>query len=352
MYIEKLPSGATRVKVSTGVKNEDGKYIYETFTDMDRKKAVRMAAEFMDEHRDTSARDSFKQAMDTYITSSSRRLSPATVREYRSRERTLLTRFPAFCELPVSQITKRRYQEVVNTLAGDLSPKSVDNFCGFISAVIKSQDYRAPIIKLPEAVESNIYVPEVLEVETMVKLAEGTDFEIPILLAAYGTMRCGEICALTLDEIAGNVIHVKYDMVSDTKNRWHIKPPKKKQSDRYIMMPDWIMEKITRGYQKRTGCEIIYPKGVAPDRFVTPWLPARLSTAFVRWIGRYGEHVTMHGLRHFAATDMSDAGIPEAYILARGGWKTDHVMKSSYRTTLKKTQDEVNQSLINRYSKR
>lgn len=352
MHIEKLPSGATRVKVSTGQKNKNGRYIYETFTDMDEKRAVRMAAEYLDEHREKGSRSAFAYAMDNYITSSEKRLSPATVREYRARQRALLERYPEFCESQVSRITKRQVQNLINDMASYLSPKSIKNYNAFISTIIKSQDFRPPVVKLPEPRTPEVYVPEVEEVETLWKLAEGTDYQIPILLAAYGTLRVGEICALTLDDIQGNVIHVRRDMVADDQNRWHVKPPKKMQSDRYIPMPDWIIRKIDKGYTKRTRSDIIYDvdKNFPEGRYVSPFVPVCLSKAFVRWIEGYGEHITLHGLRHFAATDMSDAGIPEAYILARGGWKTDHVMKAHYRTTLQKKQDEVNKSLLERYN--
>lgn len=351
MHIEKLPSGATRVKVSTGQKNEKGHYIYETFTDFDEKRAIRMAAEYEDEHRDKSPRGTFSKAMDEYIASSRSRLSPSTVRDYVSRKKILSADFPSFCGLPVSRITKRQLQSVINELAEDLSPKSVKNYYGFISAVISSQDYRPPIVSLPQAVKPDIYVPEVSEVEAIAKLAEGTDYEIPLLLAAYGTLRVGEICALTLDDIQGTTIHVRRDMVLDDSLRYHIKPPKAEESNRKVVMPDWIVQKITEGYTKRTKADIILDvdKTYPLDRFVTPFVSKQLSLSFARWMRNHGYRITMHGLRHFAATDMSDAGIPEAYILSRGGWKTDHVMKSRYRSRLQRTQDDVNEKLLERY---
>ena len=52
-------------------------------------------------------------------------------------------------------------------------------------------------------------------------------------------------------------------------------------------------------------------------------------------------------LRHYAATIMHAMGIPEAYIMERGGWKTNTVLNQVYRGTRsdfsKKYSDKTNE---------
>lgn len=43
------------------------------------------------------------------------------------------------------------------------------------------------------------------------------------------------------------------------------------------------------------------------------------------------EPFSLHKLRHYFASNAHTLGIPDAYILKLGGWKTDSVMKNVYR---------------------
>ncbi|MCB7523198.1 tyrosine-type recombinase/integrase [[Clostridium] hylemonae] len=46
-------------------------------------------------------------------------------------------------------------------------------------------------------------------------------------------------------------------------------------------------------------------------------------------------HFRFHDLRHYSASIQHALGIPDAYIMERGGWETDGTLKSIYRHTLK-----------------
>ena len=53
-----------------------------------------------------------------------------------------------------------------------------------------------------------------------------------------------------------------------------------------------------------------------------------------------------HDLRHYSASIMHAIGILDQYIMARGGWKTDTVLKAVYRNVIndeqKKFTDKIN----------
>ena len=58
----------------------------------------------------------------------------------------------------------------------------------------------------------------------LIGAAKGTEMELPILLAAFGPMRRGEIAALTIDNIHGNTVHVCVNMVrTENHNEWIVK---------------------------------------------------------------------------------------------------------------------------------
>lgn len=44
--------------------------------------------------------------------------------------------------------------------------------------------------------------------------------ELPVLLAAFGPMRRGEICAFESSDISGNVVHVNKNMVKEEGGGW------------------------------------------------------------------------------------------------------------------------------------
>ena len=41
-----------------------------------------------------------------------------------------------------------------------------------------------------------------------------------------------------------------------------------------------------------------------------------------------------HDLRHYGASIMHAIGVPDVYIIERGGWSSDHVMKAIYRDSI------------------
>ena len=62
--------------------------------------------------------------------------------------------------------------------------------------------------------------------------------------------------------------------------------------------------------------------------------PGSLTSAFGRTIKKVGlPHFRFHDLRHYAATIMHAMGVPEAYVMERGGWKTNVVLNQVYRGT-------------------
>ena len=67
---------------------------------------------------------------------------------------------------------------------------------------------------------------------------------IAILLAAFGPLRRGEICALTSRDIKENTITVSKSIVRSEDNEWITKSPKTYGSYRTIQMPEFFFKHI------------------------------------------------------------------------------------------------------------
>lgn len=62
------------------------------------------------------------------------------------------------------------------------------------------------------------------------------------LFAAFGPMRCGEICALDSDHINGNIVHVEYSMALDEYGNWVRNALKSLSGDRYIEFLEFVTQ--------------------------------------------------------------------------------------------------------------
>lgn len=332
---KKLPSGNWRVRVFAG-RDASGKAIYKSFTAATKKQAEFLAAEYMAKKRQASqsAEDrTLSEAYQRYIEIKSNTLSPTTVREYRH---SAARDFPELMPLRLSRITQESVQSAVNVMAATHSPKSVRNAHGLLCAVLRMF---APDIhlntRLPQPSKSEIYVPTEAEVEQLVRSIEGTEMLKAVLLAAFGSLRRSEVCALTVDDIRGDVVSVTKAMVWSDDKEWVIKPPKSKAGFRDVTMPDFVIERLTpKPGQKRIVCLV----------------PTTITNFFSRDLRRAGmPHFRFHDLRHYQASILHAMGVPDKYIMERGGWKTDSTLKNIYQHTMSDKRKEVEQEIKRKF---
>ena len=55
--------------------------------------------------------------------------------------------------------------------------------------------------------------------------------------------------------------------------------------------------------------------------------------------------MTFHQLRHMNASIMAALGIPNLYAQERGGWSTDHTLKTVYQHTFSKEREAVDKTI-------
>lgn len=177
----------------------------------------------------------FGTALDAYIQNREVVLSPATIREYKRvrKDHELLENKKLY------NITQDDIQNHINVFSVQHSPKSVRNNHGLISAVMKMYKPNFSLnTVLPQRKRPKLYIPTDSDIIKVMDTAKGTEMEVPILLAAFGPMRRGEICALRSEDVEGNRVHVCRNMVEDQHKEWVIKSPKSYAGDRYIDFPE------------------------------------------------------------------------------------------------------------------
>jgi integrase len=329
---KKLKSGSWRCLVYDYT-DANGNRKYKSFTCDDpspkgKRKAELMAAEYA-ANKTAYKKEcdiTFEKAMDQYIEKKEPLLSPYTITGYYCIRRCLLKDFPSFCQMKVSKIKQEHLQDVVNSLNSKVSQKTIRNRHGFISAVLEDAGADLSIkTKLPEKTRPKLYVPTDADIKKLISVTKDTELEVPIMLAAFGMMRRGEICALALSDISGTIIHVHCNKVRDHHGDFHIKSPKTYSGDRYVEVPQFVIDKINE-------------KG-----YITNLLPDTISKKFGIILEENKlPHFRFHDLRHYSASIRHALGIPDAYIMQAGGWKNDTVLKQVYRHTMSDKIKEMN----------
>jgi len=329
MKATKLPSGNYRAIAYLG-KDENGKPIQKSFTSPDPKHAVALASTYVDKHRVVVDKGSLLVVMQKFFHDREPYLSPTTYDDYKSRYRMLKRYYPAFCKTNIHTISADDIRHITSDMVTvkqprhrmqktprALKPKTVKNYIGFLSSVFTYAGLTLPDYEIPEGEQTDIYVPTDAEIQVLIEATRDTDMFVPILLAAFGPLRRGEICALTYPrDFDGNVIHVKYAMAKKD-NKFIIKTPKNKTSNRFIQMPSWVISEIETAER------------------VTDLTPDNITQKFPHILRRAGlPKFRFHDLRHYCVSTLHAQGIPDAYIMQRGGWATDAVLKRVYRHTL------------------
>ena len=302
MKPRRLPSGAWNCRVMIGGQSY-------SFTHSDKKTVMRMASEFADEYRRKMDNPTLLERMREYVAENEERLSPSTVRSYNGMIRMIEERTPRIANKRLSAITEQDVSDIVRPLR---TLKTKRNYVNFIHACTgKSAG------KLTGVSSKRVHVPTELEVKGLLQIFRNTELEVPIMLAAYGGLRRGEICALRMSDIDGDFVHVSRAVVRDQLGEWVTKDPKTASSVRSVLLPHFVIERIqVQGY-------------------ITHLLPSQVSNRFWKKQRNLGiPPYCFHSLRHFHASYLHYLNIPDAYIMQRGGWSTPSVMQSIYRHAL------------------
>lgn len=328
-----LPSGNVRIQVFDYT-DVNGKRHYKSFTAPTRREAQLLAAEWrMSPERDSPAKLSVYSAVERYISLKKNVLSPSTVRGYDGLLRNHFSGW--FGRTLISELDSQTAQIWISDLTAKVSPKTVRNAYGLLSASVDM--FRPELtlrIQLPARKKPELYTPNDEDIKILLEHIKGTELELAVLLAAFGPLRRGEICALEHGDIKGNTVSVSKSMVLGEDKEWHIKQPKTYGSYREVEMPDFVIKKIPKGQGR-----------------ILSSVPSQISDGFKTAVRRSNlPHFRFHDLRHYSASIMHAIGIPDQYIMQRGGWSSDNVMKTVYRNVIDLEKQRQSKKILEKFN--
>jgi integrase len=172
--------------------------------------------------------------------------------------------------------------------------------------------------RLPQYVKPDLYTPNDNDVEAIIRATQGTELFKAILLSAFGSLRRSEIAKLPADRMQGQLLYVLKAMVEGPEHIWIIKDPKTKAGKRVVEFSAEIAAHFT-----------------STNGYLCDLEPNQITRQFERLLKRLDiPHFRFHDLRHYQASILHALGVPDQYIMERGGWETEEVMKRVYRDAL------------------
>ena len=218
---KKLKSGSWRCRVVDHYEKVDGtrKAVMHSITVADpsyhgKKKCEYLAAQWQASRHEDGLR--IGPAIDRYIESKKDVLSPSTLRTYKGLRKNAYTSIEA---LRLSTLTQERLQKWVGTFSRKHSPKTVRNAVGLLSGAYNMFDERMPRVTLPQKNPPELSTPTDAEIRLLLKEVEGTELWKAIVIAAFGTLRRGEVCALMAEDLKGDEITVRRSVVTASSSQ-------------------------------------------------------------------------------------------------------------------------------------
>lgn len=330
----RLPSGNYRAQVFIG-KDEKGHRQYKSFTGTTANEADLKALQFKARIMPSNGSNkTLLRASHDFLHMNTKTLSVTTQRGYLSIHRKLGSDYKNFACNDISAIDKKTLQKFLNLISADHAPKTVRNYYGYICRILRANDIAPPECNLPQRKRPILNIPDEQTIKDVFDVVRGTDLEIPVMLAAIVPMRRGEICGASIDDLdEKNILHIHSSLAIGDKGTLNIKAPKTDSSDRFVELPEELADKIRKqGYI----CNISIKA-----------LSKRFSTA----LKKAGiEHFRFHDLRHAFVSIAHASGIPDAYIMSRGGWATSYTVNNVYRHVLDADRLKIESKVNNKFS--
>lgn len=334
---KKLKSGNWRVQVYIG-RDSNGKSVRVSFTGPTKRDVELQAAKYASEHpRITDTRDiTVGDAIEKYIVAKTPVLSPPTIRAYRSLQR---NRYDSINQKKIHRLTTEDMQLFISSMVGEVSPKTIANTYGLLaSSVALFRPDTVFRVTLPKRKKERQESPSDAVVMDLFSRAD-SELQKCIALAAFGSLRRGEICALKHKDVTGLTINVHADMVMDEHGDWKYKDiPKTNESNRKVTVPQEVIDLLGDGVD---------------DDFIISINPGRVSDRFIKLRTRLGYNVRFHDMRHYYASIGAVLGIPDSYLSSFGGWRSDSpgIMKTVYQNVISSESTKYSMKMTEHFAK-
>lgn len=258
-----------------------------------------------------------RDLMTDYIAALPAGTSPATIRGYKSIQK---TRFQSVADITPGKV--KDWQSVIDQEAQHVKGKTLKNAWGFLCAALKKGGISAPEVKLPAVVPAEKQWLQPEEILRFVACLPHDRFEIAILLALHG-LRRSEILAMTHEKIdlSDRTISVQGAAVLTPDGDLVQKQTNKNVSSRRtvpIMIPELIAAIESIPADERTG--LVYTAN-----------PTTLYWRINQICEKNGfSKVGVHGLRHSFASLAYHLGLTEQETMELGGWADAGTMRKIY----------------------
>lgn len=329
---KKLPSGQWRVLLYVG-KDADGKRQYKSFTASTKKEAEYMAAEYnLTEKKPTApSKMTVGQLVDQYIESKSNVLSPTTIQGYNQIRK---KRLQGLMDKPASKLTSMEIQDAINADAKHLSSKSISSAYGLLTATFRANNLRTDWrVTLPKRQKQ---LRELPTPESIFAVIQGTEIELPCLLAMWMGLRMSEVRGIKHSDIHNGVLTIRSTVVDIGGVATEKDATKTYDSTRQLRLPQYILDLI--------------PQGGADDHVITLTGQA-IYKRFVRLQEAAGmQPIRFHDLRHLNASVMVALNVPDKYAMERGGWSTNKILQSVYQHTFSTERKRVDELVDNYFT--
>ena len=314
MKAKQLPSGSWNVRVYSHT-DSTGKQIYESFTAPTKTEAKMLATQFQAKKTRNKKRDyTVKECVRSYIDTNKNVLSASTLRGYELD----FKRLASLYHIKIDKITSADIQQFVSDLSATKSPKTVKNTYSLLITSLSACDVENHFkVNLPTIPKKRINAPENEQIKALYENANPV-MKRAIMLAAFHSLRRGEICGLTYGDLKGNALLIHSDMVLGSEGWVHKQTPKTDSSYRQVVLTDKEVAVLGSG---------------SPTDYIVPIKPSTLDGNFKRLCNKLGiEGLIFHNLRSYFASIAVAIGIPDIYLSHMGGWRENSsVLKEHYQ---------------------
>lgn len=272
-----------------------------------------------------------EQAYKDHIAANEAMWSPSTIAGY---SRLKKNTFQDLMAYQLKNITPDMIQKEINFMKRQKkSPKYISNAVGFLKSILKvyAPDLDLSELTMPQKRKPDLRMLDDDEIKKVLQAAQGTEMELPILLALWLGMRLSEIRGLKRKDIHKGQIHVCRAVVDNKEGKPVEKGTKTYSGDRWIALPDYIQELIPEGES---------------DAYIVTLSGQAIYKRFSRLLAKAGvTHCRFHDLRRANAAAMIRLGVDSKYAQQRNGWSTDYMYKQVYAYTMPDRMTEINSAI-------
>jgi len=262
------------------------------------------------------------EAIDIYCDDRSNVLSPATIESYQGIKK---HRFQSIMDVPINEIED--VQALINKEAEKVSAKTIKNAYSLISGVCKRYGVILPEATLPQQkkTEHSFLQPE--QIPVFIKLIEGEQYELPMLLALHG-LRRSEIFGLKKKDIRNGVIHIRGGLVRDKERKL-------------------VENDVNKTYASQRDVPVLIDRvNVLVKQCTTERIYTGAEHTLYRRIQKICRdnglpEIGVHGCRHSLVSLAYHLKLSEEEIMRLGGWSTPAVMRKIYTHLAEKDKNEA-----------